>query len=109
MAEIVLALLVVGAVGCFLYVRHARVTKAPLIDLNLLKIDTFFATTMPHTKACGAVGGLKVTVPLRSEGPYAMSAFALESASQFFAPKGLAMAFMPNEPPPRPVRKGTTM
>jgi EmrB/QacA subfamily drug resistance transporter len=45
---IVLALLAAGVVACFLYVRHARVAKAPLIDLTLLKIDTFYA---------GVVGG----------------------------------------------------
>ncbi|HBR26946.1 MAG TPA: MFS transporter, partial [Rhizobiales bacterium] len=43
---VVLALLVAGAIGCWLYVRHARVVQAPLLDLNLLKVDTFFASVV---------------------------------------------------------------
>jgi MFS family permease len=42
----VASLLIVGAAGCFLYVRHARTAPAPLIDLRLLKIDTFFASVV---------------------------------------------------------------
>ncbi|WP_187671794.1 MFS transporter [Zestomonas carbonaria] len=37
----VAALLVVGLLGGILYVRHARRTEHPLIDLRLLKIPTF--------------------------------------------------------------------
>ena len=32
-----------GAISCTLYVRHALSIPAPLLDLRLLKIDTFFA------------------------------------------------------------------
>ena len=42
--EVVTGLLVAGVIGCWLYIRHVRVTAAPLLDLNLLKIDTFFAS-----------------------------------------------------------------
>ena len=40
---VVVSLLTVGAVSCTLYVRHALSIPAPLLDLRLLKIDTFFA------------------------------------------------------------------
>ena len=42
--EVVLSLIAAGIVGVALYVRHARRTPAPLLDLSLLKIHTFFAS-----------------------------------------------------------------
>jgi len=42
--EVVLSLIAAGIVGIALYVRHARRTPAPLLDLSLLKIHTFFAS-----------------------------------------------------------------
>ena len=36
-----LALIALGIVFCFLYVRHAKAIPAPLINLRLLKIETF--------------------------------------------------------------------
>jgi len=39
----VVTLLVVGAISCAFYVRHALTIPAPLLDLRLLKIPTFFA------------------------------------------------------------------
>ncbi|MGC1347365.1 MAG: MFS transporter, partial [Methyloceanibacter sp.] len=41
---IVASLLAAGIIGCWLYVRHARTAAAPLLDLSLLQIDTFFAS-----------------------------------------------------------------
>ena len=40
---VVVSLLTVGAISCTLYVRHALSIPAPLLELRLLKIDTFFA------------------------------------------------------------------
>jgi EmrB/QacA subfamily drug resistance transporter len=40
---VVVSLLTVGAISCTLYVRHAFSIPAPLLELRLLKIDTFFA------------------------------------------------------------------
>ncbi|MET0157024.1 MAG: DHA2 family efflux MFS transporter permease subunit [Methyloceanibacter sp.] len=74
-AEIVLALLVVGAVGCFLYVRHARVTKAPLIDLNLLKIDTFFASVIGGFLFRIGVGAMPFLLPLMLQLGFGLSPF----------------------------------
>jgi len=73
--EIVLALLVVGAVGCFLYVRHARVTKAPLIDLNLLKIDTFFASVVGGFLFRIGVGAMPFLLPLMLQLGFGLSPF----------------------------------
>jgi EmrB/QacA subfamily drug resistance transporter len=62
--EIVLALLAVGVVGIWLYVRHARVTQAPLLDLNLLKVDTFYASVVGGFFFRIGVGALPFLLPL---------------------------------------------
>ena len=43
---VVAGLFAAGVIGCVLYVRHARVAPAPLLDLGLLKVDTFFASVV---------------------------------------------------------------
>lgn len=73
--EIVLALLAIGAVGCFLYVRHARVTEAPLIDLNLLKIDTFYASVVGGFVFRIGMGALPFLLPLLFQLGFGLSAF----------------------------------
>jgi EmrB/QacA subfamily drug resistance transporter len=73
--EIVLALLAVGAVGCFLYVRHARVTKAPLLDLKLLKIDTFFASVVGGFLFRIGVGAMPFLLPLMLQLGFGLSPF----------------------------------
>ena len=60
----VVALLVTGAIGCWLYVRHARETKAPLLDLDLLKVDTFFASVVGGFFYRIGVGALPFLLPL---------------------------------------------
>ena len=44
--QMVIALLTVGVIGCWLYVLHARKAPAPLIDLSLLKVKTFYASVV---------------------------------------------------------------
>jgi EmrB/QacA subfamily drug resistance transporter len=73
--QIVLALLAVGAVGCFLYVRHARVTPAPLLDLNLLKIDTFYASVVGGFVFRIGMGALPFLLPLLFQLGFGLSAF----------------------------------
>ncbi len=63
-AEIVLALLAAGAIFCWLYVRHARATPAPLLDLTLLKIDTFYASVVGGFVFRIGVGALPFLLPL---------------------------------------------
>ncbi|MEX2165705.1 MAG: DHA2 family efflux MFS transporter permease subunit [Methyloceanibacter sp.] len=61
---VVLALLAVGVVGCWLYVLHARKAPAPLIDLNLLKVDTFFASVVGGFVFRIGIGAMPFLLPL---------------------------------------------
>ena len=60
----VAALLIVGFIGCWLYVRHARIVTAPLIDLSLLKIDTFFASVVGGFIYRVGIGATPFLLPL---------------------------------------------
>jgi EmrB/QacA subfamily drug resistance transporter len=60
----VAALLATGAVGLFLYVRHAWITAAPLLDLDLLKVDTFYASVVGGFLYRIGVGALPFLLPL---------------------------------------------
>ncbi|ODR99762.1 MFS transporter [Methyloceanibacter superfactus] len=62
--EFVAGLLVVGAIGCTLYVRHALRTPAPLLDLRLLKIDTFYASVLGGFLFRIGVGATPFLLPL---------------------------------------------
>ena len=70
---VVLALLVSGAIGCWLYVRHARVVQAPLLDLNLLKVDTFFASVVGGFLFRIGVGATPFLLPLFLQLGFGMS------------------------------------
>jgi MFS family permease len=61
---VVVTLLVVGVIGCWLYVRHAREAKAPLLDLDLLKVDTFFASLVGGFLYRIGVGATPFLLPL---------------------------------------------
>jgi EmrB/QacA subfamily drug resistance transporter len=62
--SLVVALFGAGIVGCWLYVRHARTAKAPLIDLTLLKIDTFYASVVGGFLYRIGVGAMPFLLPL---------------------------------------------
>ena len=47
-----------------LYVRHARMAPAPLLDLDLLKVDTFFASVVGGFLYRIGVGALPFLLPL---------------------------------------------
>ncbi len=51
-------------IGCWLYVRHARTAPAPLLDLNLLKVDTFFASVVGGFLYRIGVGATPFLLPL---------------------------------------------
>jgi EmrB/QacA subfamily drug resistance transporter len=74
-AEIVLALLAVGVAGCWLYVRHARVTTRPLLDLNLLKIDTFYASVVGGFFFRIGLGAMPFLLPLFFQLGFGLSPF----------------------------------
>jgi EmrB/QacA subfamily drug resistance transporter len=58
------ALLIAGVIGCWLYVLHARVTPAPLLDLKLLKVDTFYASVVGGFLFRIGVGATPFLLPL---------------------------------------------
>ena len=61
---VVVGLFVAGAIGCVLYVRHARRAPAPLLDLGLLKVDTFFASVVGGFLYRIGVGAMPFLLPL---------------------------------------------
>ena len=63
-APFVAGLLVVGAIALTLYVRHALRTPAPLLDLRLLKIDTFRASVLGGFLFRIGVGAVPFLLPL---------------------------------------------
>jgi MFS family permease len=71
----VLALLTVGALGCWLYVRHAREAKAPLIDLRLLKVETFYASVVGGFLFRIGIGALPFLLPLLFQLGFGMTPF----------------------------------
>ena len=60
----VASLLAAGIIGCWLYVRHARTATAPLLDLSLLKIDTFFASVVGGFIFRVGIGATPFLLPL---------------------------------------------
>ncbi|MBK5198728.1 MAG: DHA2 family efflux MFS transporter permease subunit [Methyloceanibacter sp.] len=86
----VVALLVLGALGCWLYVRHARVAQAPLIDLTLLKVDTFFASVVGGFLFRIGVGATPFLLPLFLQLGFGMN--PLQSGLLTFASAVGAMA-----------------
>ena len=60
----VAGLFAAGIAGCVLYVRHARTAPAPLLDLDLLKVDTFFASVVGGFLYRIGVGALPFLLPL---------------------------------------------
>jgi EmrB/QacA subfamily drug resistance transporter len=63
-AWLVASLLTAGVIGCWLYVLHARVTPAPLLDLKLLKVDTFYASVIGGFLFRIGVGATPFLLPL---------------------------------------------
>ena len=71
----VAALLVVGAIGIGLYLRHARRHPHPLIDLSLLKVPTFRAGMAGAFLFRIGVGALPFLLPLMLQLGFGLSAF----------------------------------
>ena len=68
-------LLVLGVAGLILYVRHARVTPAPLLDLNLLKVDTFYASVVGGFLFRIGIGAMPFLLPLFFQLGFGMTPF----------------------------------
>jgi EmrB/QacA subfamily drug resistance transporter len=58
------SLLVVGALATFAYMRHARRTRAPMLDLKLLAIPTFFASVVGGSLFRLGIGAMAFMLPL---------------------------------------------
>ena len=71
----VLGLIAVGGLGCWLYVRHARQAKAPLLDLNLLKIETFYASVVGGFLFRVGIGAMPFLLPLLFQLGFGMTPF----------------------------------
>ena len=82
-SALVVALLAMGVIGCWLYVRHAREASAPLLDLELLKVDTFFASVAGGFLYRIGVGATPFLLPLFLQLGFGMN--ALQSGLLTFA------------------------
>jgi len=68
-------LLLIGMVLVALYVRHARVAENPILDLKLLRIETFRAGVLGGSLFRIGVGAVPFLLPLMFQLAYGMSAF----------------------------------
>ena len=72
---VVAGLLAAGIVGCSLYVRHARAAPAPLLDLDLLKVDTFFASVVGGFLFRIGIGAMPFLLPLMLQLGFGLTPF----------------------------------
>ncbi len=72
---LVAGLLIAGIVGCWLYVLHARTAPAPLLDLKLLQVDTFYASVVGGFLYRIGVGATPFLLPLMLQLGFGMTAF----------------------------------
>jgi EmrB/QacA subfamily drug resistance transporter len=70
-----LALMGLGIVFCFLYVRHAKAIPAPLINLRLLKIETFYASVVGGFLFRVGIGAMPFLLPLMFQLGFGMTPF----------------------------------
>ena len=80
---VVIGLLAVGVTNLLLYVRHARATPNALLDLDLLKIDTFYASVVGGFLFRIGVGAAPFLLPLFFQLGFGMT--ALQSGLLTFA------------------------
>lgn len=68
-------LTVVGAVAAFAYLRHARRTSHPLLDVTLLKIPTFAISVGAGSLFRVGIGAMPFLLPLMLQIGFGLSAF----------------------------------
>ncbi len=73
--NIVLALIIVGTVLLGLYYLHARTAKFPILDLSLLKVQTFRAAVIGGSLFRVGVGATPLLLPLMLQVGFGMNAF----------------------------------
>ncbi len=96
------ALLLIGLVASVLYVRHARITASPIIDLSLLKVATFRVSVIGGSLFRFGIGAIPFLLPLMlqegfgktalSSGLITFAAAAGAISMKFAAPRILARA-----------------
>jgi EmrB/QacA subfamily drug resistance transporter len=69
------ALILTGVVFCYLYVRHAKANPAPLINLRLLKIETFYASVVGGFLYRVGIGAMPFLMPLLFQLGFGMTPF----------------------------------
>jgi EmrB/QacA subfamily drug resistance transporter len=72
---VVVALIAVGAVATYAYVRHARRTPAPVLDLALLEIPTMRAAVVGGFIYRSGIGALPFLLPLLLQLGFDLTAF----------------------------------
>jgi EmrB/QacA subfamily drug resistance transporter len=99
------ALVVIGLMLCVLYVRHARVTENPILDLGLLRIETFRAGVVGGSLFRVGVGAVPFLLPLMFQLAYGMSAFEsglitfVAAAGAIFMKLGAVMGLLSSATP----------
>jgi EmrB/QacA subfamily drug resistance transporter len=72
---IVLTLIVIGAIATYGYVRHARRTPTPVLDLSLLRIPTMRAAILGGFTYRSGIGALPFLLPLLLQLGFNLTAF----------------------------------
>ncbi len=91
------ALLGLALIALGLYVRHARTTEHPIIDLNLLKVQTFRTSVAGGFLFRTGVGAVPFLLPLMLQLGFGLTPFA--SGSLTFAAAAGAMLLKFSAPP----------
>lgn len=87
------ALVVTGSVLCVLYVRHALKVENPILDLRLLRIETFRVGVIAGSLFRVGVGAVPFLLPLMFQLAYGMSAFESGLITFVAAAGALSMKF----------------
>ncbi|WP_371345523.1 MFS transporter [Ancylobacter sp. IITR112] len=74
--SLAVAVIAVGAVAMAFYIRHARRTVKPILDLALLKIPTFFAGVVGASLFRVGIGALPFLLPLLLQLGFGLTPFA---------------------------------
>jgi len=90
---LVIAMILVGAVLIAFYVRHARHDPDAIIDLELLKIPTFFASVVGGFLFRIGIGAIPFLLPLLLQIGFGLSPFESGSLTFVTAVGALAMKF----------------
>lgn len=69
------SLIVFGGLTCWLYVRHARRTEHPILDLDLFKVKTFYASVVGGFVYRIGIGAGPFLLPLLFQLGFGMSPF----------------------------------